>query len=49
MAQERVVAVMGVTGVGKSSFIKLVTGDESIRVGQNLVSGTPPAVGCSVG
>ncbi|KAH7381559.1 P-loop containing nucleoside triphosphate hydrolase protein, partial [Pyrenochaeta sp. MPI-SDFR-AT-0127] len=40
MSAAKVIAVMGVTGVGKSSFIKLVTGDESIKVGQSLVSET---------
>ena len=34
-----VVAVMGVTGTGKSSFIRLVTGDNKIKVGKRLRSG----------
>jgi predicted GTPase len=37
---EVVVAVMGVTGVGKSSFIKRVTGDGRVEVGGGLKSGT---------
>ncbi|KAI5837209.1 hypothetical protein DFP73DRAFT_487712 [Morchella snyderi] len=35
-----VIAVMGITGVRKSSFIKLVTGDNSIVVGNSLTSET---------
>lgn len=31
--------VMGVTGAGKSTFISIATGDESIPVGENLDSG----------
>jgi len=34
-----VIAVMGMTGVGKSSFIKTVTGDENIVIGEGLESG----------
>lgn len=34
-----VLAVMGVTGAGKSSFIKLVTGDDSVKVGHSQISG----------
>ena len=37
--KERVIAVMGVTGAGKSAFIKLATGDDSIKVGSTLESG----------
>ena len=33
-----VIAIMGVTGSGKSTFVKLVTGDNSVVVGQDLVS-----------
>ncbi|KAF1993560.1 P-loop containing nucleoside triphosphate hydrolase protein [Amniculicola lignicola CBS 123094] len=40
MATPKVIAVMGVTGVGKSSFIKLVTGDDNIQVGDSLESET---------
>ena len=39
MGKEKYIAVMGVTGAGKSSFIKLVTGDDSIKVGESLISG----------
>ncbi|KAL5314359.1 hypothetical protein ACEPPN_018785 [Leptodophora sp. 'Broadleaf-Isolate-01'] len=35
-----VLAVMGVTGAGKSSFIKLVTGDDSVKVGHSQISET---------
>ena len=34
-----VIAVMGVTGAGKSSFIRRMTGDQSIKVGETLQSG----------
>lgn len=34
-----VVAVMGVTGCGKSSFIKKVTGRSDVKVGDSLTSG----------
>jgi ABC-type hemin transport system ATPase subunit len=34
-----VIAVMGMTGAGKSSFISRVTGDESVKVGNKLHSG----------
>lgn len=33
------IAVMGVTGAGKSTFIRQVTGDSSIRIGQGMESG----------
>lgn len=36
---EFVIAVMGPTGVGKSSFIRLVTGRDDVTVGDRLVSG----------
>ena len=39
-SQGAIIAVMGASGVGKSSFIRLVTGDDSIRVGETLHSGT---------
>ncbi|PPQ76188.1 hypothetical protein CVT26_009362 [Gymnopilus dilepis] len=35
-----VIAVMGCTGTGKSSFIKLLTGDDAIEVGHKLRSQT---------
>lgn len=38
---EIVVAVVGVTGSGKSSFIKRVTGNESIEIGHDLRSSQP--------
>jgi ABC-type transport system involved in cytochrome bd biosynthesis fused ATPase/permease subunit len=34
-----VIAVMGMTGVGKSSFIQRVTGRKDIRIGHSLSSG----------
>lgn len=34
-----VIAVMGPTGVGKSSFVKLVSGRDDVSVGDRLVSG----------
>jgi ABC-type Mn2+/Zn2+ transport system ATPase subunit len=37
--EERIVAVMGATGSGKSSLIKLATGDSDSRVGHGLKSG----------
>ncbi|KAF7369651.1 G domain-containing protein [Mycena venus] len=37
---EVVIAVMGGTGTGKSSFIKLVTGNSSVEVGESLESET---------
>ena len=36
---ERLVVVMGATGSGKSSLIKLATGDPNAVVGHNLKSG----------
>ena len=38
--REIVVAVMGATGAGKSSFIKRVTSSEAVVVGDGLQSGT---------
>ena len=38
--EEVIIAVMGVTGAGKSSFISTVTGDSSVIVGDGLSSGT---------
>lgn len=35
---EILVAVVGVTGSGKSSFIKRVTGNEEIEIGDDLCS-----------
>jgi putative ribosome biogenesis GTPase RsgA len=35
-----VIAVIGMTGAGKSSFIASVTGREDIQVGHDLYSGT---------
>jgi putative ribosome biogenesis GTPase RsgA len=36
-----VIAVIGPTGVGKSSFIKTLTGNEDIVIGHGLTSGEP--------
>jgi hypothetical protein len=38
LVPEVVVAVMGVTGAGKSSFIRRVTEDEEVHVGRGLQS-----------
>ena len=35
----RVIGVMGLTGTGKSTFIKTLTNDSSIVIGDNLHSG----------
>lgn len=32
------IAVMGVTGAGKSTFIKAASGDDSVAIGNSLVS-----------
>jgi putative ribosome biogenesis GTPase RsgA len=39
MPNDVVIAVMGLTGVGKSTFIKNITGREDIKVGHTLESG----------
>ncbi|KAJ3740298.1 P-loop containing nucleoside triphosphate hydrolase protein [Lentinula detonsa] len=41
---EVVIALMGNTGTGKSSFIKLLTGDANVRVGDSLDSETDEVV-----
>ncbi|KAF8830854.1 P-loop containing nucleoside triphosphate hydrolase protein [Lentinula edodes] len=41
---EVVIALMGNTGTGKSSFIQLLTGDKSVRVGDSLDSETDDVV-----
>lgn len=38
----RVIGVMGLTGTGKSTFIKKLTGDHSIVVGDDLLSRNEP-------
>lgn len=38
MKTDVVVAVLGVTGVGKSTFIKTITGREDVVVGHSLTS-----------
>jgi putative ribosome biogenesis GTPase RsgA len=38
-ASDVVIAVMGMTGAGKSSFIRRMTGNKSIKVGETLQSG----------
>ncbi|CAA7267408.1 unnamed protein product [Cyclocybe aegerita] len=40
LQSEIVIAVMGTTGTGKSSFIKLLTGNNSVRIGTSLESET---------
>jgi Fe-S cluster assembly ATPase SufC len=37
---EMIIAVMGVTGSGKSSFIRALTGKDDVKVGHGLESGT---------
>lgn len=36
---ERIIAVMGATGAGKSSLIRLVTENSEVAVGHGLTSG----------
>lgn len=36
MTDDNVIAVMGVTGAGKSSFVKLITGDSAIKIGHGM-------------
>jgi putative ribosome biogenesis GTPase RsgA len=38
-SEDKVIAVMGATGVGKSYFVQAATGDESAQVGHTLQSG----------
>jgi hypothetical protein len=40
MDKKCLIAVMGPTGSGKSSFIKVITGRQDIKVGHTLLSGT---------
>ncbi|EPE24867.1 P-loop containing nucleoside triphosphate hydrolase [Glarea lozoyensis ATCC 20868] len=40
MESSAILAVMGITGAGKSSFIKLVTGDGSVKIGHSQLSET---------
>jgi ABC-type hemin transport system ATPase subunit len=42
--EERIVAVMGATGSGKSNLIKLATGDSDSKVGHSLKSGKTNAL-----
>jgi ABC-type sugar transport system ATPase subunit len=39
ISDDVVIALMGVTGAGKSTFIKTITGYEDIQIGHNLTSG----------
>ena len=39
MAASNVLAVMGITGAGKSSFIKLVTRDPTVKIGHDQTAG----------
>ena len=41
VVREVVVALMGATGAGKSTFIKNVTSDEAVVIGEGLQSGKP--------
>ena len=34
----RVIGVMGLTGAGKSTFIKRLTGDDNVVIGRNIYS-----------
>lgn len=47
-SKDVIVAVMGVTGTGKSSFIRLVTGDDSIKIGDGLQSGRLLGICCDI-
>jgi hypothetical protein len=47
-SKDIIVAVMGVTGTGKSSFIRLVTGDNSIKIGEGLQSGRLLSIYCNL-
>jgi ABC-type uncharacterized transport system ATPase component len=38
------ITVMGLTGIGKSSLIKTLTGDKAVTVGDNLESGILPSL-----
>ncbi|PVF99438.1 kinase-like protein [Serendipita vermifera] len=46
--EDNVIAVMGATGVGKSSFIRVATGNSSVKVGNSLLSCTDKIqpIGC---
>ena len=37
--EPKIIALMGATGAGKSSMIKLITGDESVTIAHGLESG----------
>ena len=43
-SEEVVIAVMGVTGSGKSTFIRTMTGNDSVHVGHGLESGNSISV-----
>jgi Fe-S cluster assembly ATPase SufC len=40
MESDIIIAVMGIQGVGKSTFIKNITGNDDLVVGHGLFSGT---------
>jgi ABC-type hemin transport system ATPase subunit len=44
MDSTNVLAVMGITGAGKSTFIKLVTGDSTVKIGHGQTAGKHDAV-----
>jgi ABC-type proline/glycine betaine transport system ATPase subunit len=39
MEEDVVIAIMGMTGVGKSTFIRTITGCDDIVIGHGLMSG----------
>jgi ABC-type branched-subunit amino acid transport system ATPase component len=41
MESDIIIAVMGIPGVGKSTFIKNITGNDDLVIGHGLFSGTP--------
>ena len=45
MESDIVIAVMGIPGVGKSTFIKNITGNDNLVVGHSLFSGVSVDLG----
>jgi translation initiation factor RLI1 len=46
--EQTVIAILGPTGAGKSTFIKNIVGDETIIIGDNLNSGDRDPVSTSL-
>ena len=42
IGNKTIVALMGATGTGKSTFVNLITGKEDAKVAHGLHSGTSP-------